>query len=252
MRRGYTLIEAIIASFLLVAAFLLVSRLFHAGLQYTSRVEKRALAAHLADKRMQEVRAWSKRHESWVGLPTGNDPAHPNFTIQVSLDPLELQSPSRQLELAHPAGDRRSMASAARQVTVEVTWDSERLRLTSLLADRFRGWRSANPIVVSGSIPPQVGPGDTVEFSARGFDAAGRAIEDLFFSWYVEPRQFPNAAVGTVEASRDGRTAEFRNQIQLLNGTVASRNGVCRVAVRAVYGGQERWGYSPDMQLVSP
>lgn len=252
MKRGYTLVEAIIASFLLVAAFLLVSRLFHAGLQYTSRVEKRALAAHLADKRMQEIRSWSKRHESWNGIPDGPDPQHSGYDIQVSLENLELSSPSRQLEEAHPDDDVRVMTSAARRVTVEVTWDSERLRITSLLADRFRGWRGADPIVVSGAIPPQVGPTTSVEFSARGYDAAGRPIEDLFFSWYVEPRQFPDAALGSIDAARDGRTAVFRNQIQLVNGALASRNGMCRVAVRAVYGGRERWGYSPDMQLVSP
>lgn len=246
--KGYTLIEAIIASFVLVAAFFMVSTLFQAGLRYTTRVEKRVVATQLAENRLGALREWARTQNDWSGFPSGNDPDFPGYSISVSLQDQPLFAPGSELELAHPAQPRR-MSNTAKQAIIEVRWDSTgRYVLSTLLTDRFRGWRVSNPIVVSGSVPPIVNPTNPVTFTAVGYDADGREIKDLFFDWYVEP-VFPNATKGTIEPTRDGRSATFTNELQKPNGVKVATSGTCRVAARARYGGQERWGYSVEMQL---
>ena len=81
--RGYSLIESIIASFLLVSAFFLVSRLFHAGLQYSSKVESRVVAVQVAEQRMAELRQWAKNTHNWTGFPTAQNSRYPAYRITI-------------------------------------------------------------------------------------------------------------------------------------------------------------------------
>lgn len=249
MSRGYTLTEAIIATFLLIASLMVAARLFHSSMRYGVWIENKALASVVAEKRMAELRRWADTHSGWAGYPTGNDPNFPIYTVTTRLENATLASPSTSLEAGFSAP--RTFTSSLRQAIVEVTWDSgggpnNSVVLTSLLRDPRRGWRAANPVVISGAIPPSVGPATTVTFTAQGFHPGG-AIDDLCFSWSVEP-EFPNAGLGTITPAHDGRSAVFTNQLNVGGGTIASA-GQCRVVATAVYGGQERRGASAVITL---
>ncbi|MBI3925648.1 MAG: hypothetical protein HY319_08920 [Armatimonadetes bacterium] len=248
-RRGFTITEVILASFLLVAGFLIVARLFHAGLSYTARIENRVVALHLAETRMAQIKHWARTHNDWTGFPDGADPEYPGFDIGVALSEAPLMSPSTELEGAYP-GDQRTMSSSARWCDVQVAWDGgqSRLRLVSLIGDRFRGWKASGPLVVEGAIPSPVTSTAQVTLTATGYDSSAQAIDDLFFRWYVEP-EGAGSAKGTITPDRDGRSAVFENKIQLPDGTWQASTGQCRVRVRAVYKGEERWGETSVINL---
>ena len=245
MKRGYTLTEAIIASFLLIAAILVVSRLFHASMQYSVWVENKAVATHLAEERMSELRLWATTQTAWAGPPVSNKPGFPAFTFDVRVEPHQLASPNTQLETGFP-GNQRLLGPSLRKAIVEVRWGGtggNSVKLVSILKDPPRGWRPASPVVITGTAGGTVNAGDVVLLTAKGYDAAGNEISDLFFSWSVQP-VFPNGAVGTITAARDGRTAEFRTP----TGPVAS-SGNCQVWATAVYAGEERRASSPVLNL---
>lgn len=245
-RRGYTLTEAVIASFVLVTALLVVSRLFHASLQYSAWVESKAVATYLAENRMDELRQWARTQTDWSSPPSGPEPEFSKFSMSVTLEPIELASPSTELETGY-APDQRLMPASLRKAVVEVSWDDNSVRLVSLLRAPAIGWRAANSVVVDGTIPGIVNAGTVVELNATGYDSSGRPIDDLFFTWAVEP-VFPGAASGTVTPARDGRTAQFRNQLPSASGP-SPNSGRCRVVATAVYGGEERRGSSSVLTL---
>jgi hypothetical protein len=247
-RRGYTLTEAVIASFVLVTALLIASRLFHASLQYSAWVESKAVATYLAENRMAELRRWARTQTDWAGPPTGPAAGFSKYSINVLVEDHQVASPSIELEQEYAlVGDQRLVIDSVKQATVEVRWDDNKISLVSLLREPTADWKPINPIVISGAIPSKVTSTTVVLLEARGYDDNGEEIDDLFFTWSVEP-VFPGAATGTVTPARDGRSAEFRNQLNTGAGPIAS-TGRCRVVATAVYAGEERQGFSADLSL---
>lgn len=249
MKRGLSLIETISAIFLLLLAMLLTFQLFHVGMQYFRRVEERTVALTLADQRLEEVRNWSLTQNNWSGPPNGQNPAYPGYQYQVILEDARLASPS--LELDTNFTQKRELTETAKKVTVRVSWPRGQVETHSLLVDRGnRGWDSSQPIRIniSGGVPAVVTASTSISMTAKAYDASGAELKDMFFTWYVEP-QPPDGALGTVTASRDGRSATFVNQAVQPDGSTGPSTGQCQVAVRAVYEGVEQWAYSPDFNL---
>ena len=228
-------------------AFIILVRLFHAGMQYFNWVERRTIATYVAERRIAELRRWAKTQTNWSGPPTGADPNEPDFKVNVALTDLILASPSTESE-KNFAQQRRLDNQSVKQAKVTVAWDRGQVDLYTILIDPFRGWRDANPIQLSGAIPSSLNGGGSFTVTATGYDSAGRPIRDLFFNWYAEP-VFPNGARATINATRDGRSATFWNLAQYANGAMQSSNGNCRIAVRAVYRGQERWVRTGSIDL---
>jgi len=245
--RAYSLTEAVIASFVLITALIVVSRLFHSSLRYSSWVESKAVATYLAENRMAELQRWARDSTDWTSPPSGNEPGFSKYAIQVTIESVELASPSLELESLH-AGDQRIMSETARKARVEVSWGGNNsVQLVGLLRAPVIGWRASNPIVITGSIPSPVTSSSEVNLQARGYDSSGAEIQDLFFTWSVEP-VFPGAATGTLTPSRSGRTCSFHNQLPSVSGPVPS-SGNCRITATAIYGGEERRGSSPVLTL---
>jgi len=247
LKKGFSLVESLFASSILLVAMLILFQLFHVGMRYFSWVERRALATAVAERRLAELRNWSRTQNNWSGYPVGPDPLEPDFQISVSLSDYPLLTPSREIESNFSTP--RRMDQSARMARVRVIWDRGHVDLHSLLVDRFRGWRNLNPIAISATIPGTVTATSTLTLSATGFDSSAQPIDDLCFSWYVEGVP-PNAAQGTIAASRDGRTATFSNRAQRADGSYAPSSGQCRIKVRAIYDGQERWAETAPFNLV--
>lgn len=268
--RGYSLIEAILASFLLVFTFFLVSSLFNTGLQYSTRVESRLLAVQIAERRMAEIRSAAQGH-TWTSASEGPDPENPAFKVKVEPQTLTLFSPSTELEAAFP-GNGREMRGAARQYAVTVTGGrSSSFRLVSVVtegssAEATRTWTvrpsygvpawidNSCRVEITGTIPSSVGPDDSVRLAARAFDANGDEIKDLFFHWEVEP-DFgdSNPSSGDIRGNqRDGRTSIFRNRVRLRDGTRFPQNGSCLVMAYARYDGALVTGKTSPIRLHRP
>lgn len=261
--RGYTLVEAILASFLLVSAFFIVAKMFHTGLQYSSRAEQRMTAVYLAEKRMAEVREWGKNQTDWTGWPTGNDSAYPAYDINVRIEDRPVRSPCTSLEMQHPAGDRRRLAGASKNALVEVTWGRNGLyRLCSSITEdsaTLRGpqkpdepWKKAYyAIDISGAIPDPVRDNVDVTLRARLFDQAGNEIPDTFFHWNVEPvYDISNPTMGVVRVQRrDGKEAIFRNNMKKPDGNFTPTTGQVKVVCYALYYGEIAYGETRTINL---
>jgi hypothetical protein len=242
--RGYTLTEAIIASFLLLAALLVITRVFHAALRYGVWSENKAVATHLAEKRIAELRRWAMTHQDWLNPPSGNDPEHPGFTIETRLSEGSLASPSS--ALMEGRGEPRLFEDSYRRATVEVSWGAgSSLSLHTYLRDPRRGWRATNPITIAGA--GTAAANEVLTLTATGHGPNG-PIADLRFTFSVEP-VYPDGALGTLDPSNDGFTVRFSNTLQTGTGPVSSV-GQCRIYATAIYGGEERRGSSGIINLV--
>lgn len=246
-RSAFSLLESIAAIFTLLIAILLTFQLFHSATQYFRMVEERSLALTVAEQRLGEVRNWARTQNGWSGFPNGSDPLHPQFNIVVSLNNYVLASPS--LELDSNYTERRELQKTCKQVTVQVSWARGSVELYSLVGDRGnRSWSTSNPLQINGTIPATVTAADSVSLSVEATDLSGAMLEDLFYSWYVEPVGL-TGALATINPSRDGRTATLVNLVHIPNGTTTTSTGQCRVAVRTIYHGTEQWGYTPTINL---
>ncbi len=240
--RGYSLIEAILASFLLIGAFFIVNRLFHTGLQYSSKVEGRIVAVQVAERQMALVRRWARFQDDWDNFPSDSQVEVPGYEISVSIEDQVLFSPSSQLESVYqgdPRG-RRAIRESVRLAVVEVLWGTDNTyRLVSLVSRDCKRWRPPPTVDISGVVPTVVVGTDPVNFSAQGFDEDGDPIPDLFFHWTVEPVYFNSSPVTgrILYDRRDGRTVSYVNQVQRRDGEWVTQNGECRVRAYARYNG---------------
>lgn len=284
-RRGLALPEAIIAIFILVAGFVVTAALFHTALRYVGIIERQALAVVLAEQKIEEIRAWSRRvhgtggsesfssNASWSAYDGVTEPApdRPEIEISVSAEPDNLFSPSSQFERARFSaqeneGDKVNPAAvgekvlpgSVRRVEVTVSWGAapgDRLSLLTYVGDPFRDIDPDTAVVVTqisgGSV---LAPNAQARFRATVVDTSGQVIPDAIFTWYIDPDASGN---GTLEFDADDSdTATFRNVVMLEveGGTpIPSHTGDrVRVGARVRVGGVEAVGWGPELSLQEP
>lgn len=264
MRRppAFTLVETVISLFILVVAFGLVATLFHTAMRYSSRVEKQTVAVTVARRKMVEIRRWAREvsggiynfdtdWSAWNGV-TAADAEQPDMEVTTHVVEQELYSPSSGLEAPYPEERRRTLGTSAKKLRIQVAWNptspSNRLTLVTLIPDPGRAFRTSNPLVVQteGALASPLPRDATATFTVQGFSTDDKPLADLFFKWYVEPM----TGNGTItDEARDGSRVTFANKVRLPNGAWTWTGGRCRLRVRAVYRGDERWADSPVMEL---
>lgn len=251
--RGTTLIETVIALFLLGLATLLVASLFQSGLRRSRLSEKEALARIVAENALVDLRAWSAdggfRQISDLGAKDGlafPDPDYPDFQVRYSLQPTTLSTASTSLEAVYPPAQRREMSQSAALARVEVSWTAgggqKTLALESLIPESPREIERVEVIGVGGGTVSKDG---SVTVRARAYDTDGQAIEDLVLDWWLEPI----TGKGTLEPQRARPEATLHHYDRDQFGSTTHYPGRCRVAVRAVYDGKEVTGYSGEIVL---
>lgn len=264
--RGYSLLEAVLASFLLVCTFFMVSRLFHTGLQYATKVENRMEAVQVAEQRMAELRRWAKTTRTWTGFPNGPVDGYERYEVSVTLVNETLYCPSTELEKAFPSDNRRELSRVAKRANVLVRWGTAgwgfrgRHLLTALITKGCPEWREsvaddrhADEIVISGTFPNPVRDQEVI-LTAKGYDENDDEIPGLFFHWSVEPVFDGNhPGVGRIQLiNRDGSKVKFTNEIRrrdILNQPWTQGDGRCRVVCYALYNGEERACRSEPIEL---
>jgi hypothetical protein len=263
-RRGLTVVETIIASFLLVGGLLITVALFHTSLRYTAQAEQVVVATTLAQRTLNEMRSWARTPANYRSAwsPYHNitvaDPQHPTFLIRTEVSqsggqphPL-LASPCTSLDGLYPATQQRQLANSARRVRVTVTWPpysaGSTYRLVSLVEEPRLTWRATNPIVVNVSNSGPLNRNGTSTITAQGYDNSGQPIPDLVYSFYVEPGD--PASMADISQTRQGRSATLTHILTLLSGSPTyGPAGQVIVTARAVYKGEERWGSSAPIGL---
>ena len=255
-----TLVETVIALFLLVVGMVLIGTLFLSGLRYCARIEKRALATLIAEKKLASLRAWARKpnpggfnYDDWSSVDgqQGADPDEGNFVVRVTAHPRDLKSAATSLEDGQDPAKRRLMPGSAMEVCVSV-WEAsdpaQVTRLWSLIGEPERPFDPIAPLTVTplGPVPALMAYDDELSFNVKAVDSAGKDLKDIFFSWYVLPR----GGNGTIkQQSRDGKNSTFIHRITILPpgdlppGIVLHAGGTVDVVARAVYRGRELEGH---------
>lgn len=245
--QGTTILETIIAFFIIVGALLVVVQLFHTSLQHGRIIEERLIGASLAERKLEEIRIWASDPDHFEGSWSLYDnqnftyPGFESFTIRTTLTNPQHPTPNTLLEAAHPVSEQRLLAQSTKGVTVDCTWGpktNQTIRLASLVAAPPRDW-DASPldIEISGTAPNPLPQDSTATFTVKGYDENHRELEDLTFNWVVVPK----GGNGIVASSRrDGKEAAVGNWLYGLGGARIHRPGPVEFSVSARYNGIQR------------
>lgn len=264
-RRALTLLETVFATFLLLWAILIVVRLFHSGIGYTSRSVEQETAVFLGEQHLERMRAWSEsmsgnvyNYDQLTSLAIYNGSTIPSdlpgFSITTRVVARELYSGCSQMELSRP-DDRRVLRDSACTVQVDVKWaaDSRQLRLCTLLARPALTFPVPAPSPVLPGGVTLSGPPDnpvphlgSTTLQAGALDRNGTPIRDLFYDWEL----VPISGAATLEQTRAGDSVRLFNWIYLPDGTRASTGGDVTVRVTARYHGQTVYQESEPIHLL--
>jgi len=144
--QALTLSETIVAIFLLLAGFTVVAQLFLRGMRYSTSITVRQQAVAIAERRLEDIRAWSRAHHHPAGTlpmtdwgPFATTPVQDAFDSQYEVSTEfsqpEFFSPCSRFEGVYPnPTDRFQLTSQRTQVTVTVRWGGGSVRLTTFVA----------------------------------------------------------------------------------------------------------------------
>ncbi|MCA9792625.1 MAG: hypothetical protein KC910_12550 [Candidatus Eremiobacteraeota bacterium] len=285
--RGMALAETVAAIFVLASAFVVASVLFHTALQWNSRVYQRQLAVHLAERKLEDIRAWSLQthgagstlfKNGWATQTGGpfTYPEHSGFNLFVDVglpDPSPtgpsgpfpsppgpfpgagFYSPCTQFWGHYPR--TKILNDSILQVEVRVEWgNNETFTLVSRLADPIKGFDAPGGIA-RVTVRQTSGGGNlarnaSAEFEADVRDSANNIVDDVMIVWYVEPDSTGNGNLETLDL--EGTQARFTNRLDLppppaVPDEVIYTGGEVVIGARVRYGGEEAVGWSNALTL---
>lgn len=257
MRKGFSLLETLIAVFILICAFCVFAALQNFSLVQSARAERRTVAARLARNRLEALRAWANQGTNfdtgnWAALANPVDEAgFPGFQTSVHDLAGAIYSPST--SLADPA-DPLDLSPAVRRVRVQVAYGSEKLDVISQVgAPRgvpYTPLDQAIQVVVVNNSPVPVG--QALNLTARARDENLAPLMGMVYKWGV----LPGTGTGTVvKTNASGSQAQFINEIRTPAGVLpnpAPGPRSCRVIATAYYAGKELKGTSAVITVQTP
>lgn len=253
--RAITLVEALVAIFLLCSALLVSCNLFHAGMQYNRRADERILTARLAQNKLEEIVGWARgrvgttyNYADWslYDGATGTFPEAPRVHYAVTVEDVRLADPCSSFQ-AVAAADRQHSVGVKR-VHVRAWQSGPALELSTLVRPPVREMSGALQVAAVGSPASPLPKDDTASFSVTALDVGGNQVPDLTYQWYV----ISGTGSGTLAQTWDGSQGDLVNVIQVPLHPPVYTGGSCSLRVRARYAGLELWGDSPDVPLVGP
>lgn len=252
---GSSLLEAVIALFLMTTIMILSFQLFHSASYHQSDSEDRLVAISLASAKIAELRIAAAEIEqfrnsllSFRGVDS--DRSHPKFVVTVETSDYgegPLYSPSSSHESLFRASpvnglfpsvtdDRRSMVHSTLTATVKVSWSKDRGQPVSLTTLLREPPRIVERVEIAQNGSSTLSYGESVEFAAQVWDSSGSQIDDAVLSWTV----VPVSGYGTVYQTRDGRRAALRYVDIDFNGLeFQPPPGSCRLKAVAKIEGRE-------------
>lgn len=265
---GLTLAEAIIAVFVLLAGFVVMTRLFHTGLRYQTIVDNQGIAVMLAERQMERIRGWSRRvHKcpggaqaftNWSGCPgdgaPSSDPDFPGHIVEVEHEAHRLPTPCSLFEALYAASQQRVLEHSVRRVKITVRWGSQRHVLVSLVS-MPTGIPDTTTLTL-GAGPTTLPPDGQRTLVMDTRNADGRPLLDLTYRYaIVASNGNEGGGFGTTGGPRDGRTGVIRNCIYGLNPSTGDVEitgygaGKCRVVGIGRYRGIEVRGESAEIEM---
>lgn len=235
--------------------------LMQSSFQYQSMSKQRVEAVTLAQKTLDQVRAWAWTRKSGRYNYLGNwSPYQATVTteqgyeIRVDSKPgsVRLASPCTTLESLYGARGR-FLDSSVVPVRVTVEWgDSNSISLFSYIGEPPRSAETVKVRQIEGGDP--IPSNNFGKFSATALDDKGDTIEDMMFRWYLEPKG-ANPGMGSLippwggqvnpvvaVGPRDGRTARLKNSFRKQNGNWTVVGGKVEVQALARAHGRDTVG----------
>lgn len=212
--RGLSLMEAVIAIFVITFAILIMASLFRSALDGARRARKVTVANVLANRRMEEIVYWAgdgNNFSNWSSIDgaSGPDGQFPDFTVRSDTEAYVLYSPCSQSESRFPPASQRSMVASARKVRVRVTWSpvTNPRNSIDLLAIVGAPTQKLNSVQIGA--PATVAALTSANITATALDTNNQPILDLFFKWSISPLD----GYGEIQSASDGRTLTLTNRV---------------------------------------
>lgn len=249
---AFSLIEAVLSTFLLLTAVLLGAYVFHSSLRAEASNEKRVVASLVAETALAEIRNFAG--ENFVGLVARYDgqlwvpQGEPDMTVEVKARPSSLALACVELESQYPDTNRfpepepRVLTQSAVEVEVTVRW-TEPSPQSVILVEKVTDLRTATDFRIhlqtdDGSAAPEsmtLAKGDFARFRARA-TVNGQPLQDIQFTWFVQPV----LGFGSLSAvSRDGLRCVYQNAYRNYNQELRYAPGACYLTLKATYQGRE-------------
>lgn len=250
---GLSLLETLVALFLLLGAFTVLALMYQQSFHYLRRADRQARANLLAENLLAEIREWAAvpanfRQATWTAWANVTRPEFPEFKATVTKNSLPQLSPCTSLETPWPVAERGVMQNTLALVTLEVSEGGQSVStVVSTIAEPERRLRGTDPVEVTpiGPVPSPLPKDAEVEWTATLFDNTGQPIDDVNFTWTVQA----GTGNATLRAARDQRSATLKNVYVSRSGVVYHKGGNCRVSAVANYRGLEVEGLSSVIGL---
>jgi len=275
-RSGLTLAEAIVSIFVMLAGVVVMVRLFHTGIRYQTLVDNQSTAVMLAEREMERVRGWSRKNhtsppstldfnnflaENYPGRTPYQDSDFPGFEVKTVATAIKIYSPCSLFEELYPVSQQRVIGSSLRKVTVTVSWGYDRTntstrrlthQLTSLVGLPTGEKAALVDVDFIGST--SVSKDDIRNVKVTATNPEGQAMPDLFYNYIVQSGLGDlGGGFGSVDDTRDGRTAALRNVIYDAQTPPAPSGygyGRCDLRCRALYRGYPSEGVEKDIDML--
>jgi Tfp pilus assembly protein PilV len=255
--RGLSLIEVVVASFLMVSCLVVFGSLLLTSTRYGHLHQGTSQALEIAQRHLEEVRRLARSVESGrygfdnlVSQAPRPDDYDPAFTVSHLVETWNSFSPCDSLEQVQDSSMRRLLSSSLKRVEIVVAWSRGRYELVSLVGDPRRDLPASGALEISpiGPLPASLRPDETVDFQARLLDRYGHPVPDAFFVWNPSPLAVPVQVL----PAREGRRCTLRNRMQLGPEPASYPGGRAGVIVEGYYNGRGQLEFGPEVNLEGP
>ena len=246
--RGLSLMETVIAIFVITFAVLIMAALFRSALEGAKRTRKIATANVLANKRMQAIVYWAGEGDNfsdWTPIDgaSAQDAQFPDFAVRSDIEAQVVYSPCSETETRYPLDDRRAILVSTKKVRVRVTWSPtsdprNKVDLTSIISAPPRTLKAVG---MQGAINP-IAPDASLTLGAYAQDTSHQRLNDLFYEWRLSPM----TGYGQIVPSRDGRRLVLKHRnYDARTGSYGSAPGTVRLSIKGT-----SMGVSDDVNIM--
>jgi len=221
-RVGLTLVESVVAIFIICGCILVIMRMVSNGIDMNVRAEQVEQASLIASRQLETLREWAADPShfydsaSWaakIATSPFPDSDNPDYTVTWKATAVGITSPCTMTESRYSSP--RVMSGSYMKVAVTVSWSPTSTRnqvvLTSLIGAAIDPVVSLTVTPSTSLASPQLVPkNSSISFTASGWDGT-RNVPDLFFLWSQAPVTV-NGSIGSFQnMTRTGVSGQYQN-----------------------------------------
>lgn len=236
-----TILETLIALFVLLSAFVIIVSLFFKSTEYQVNVETKVFSVVFGETVLDDIKVWATDYDNysgdWSSWSSVTLPEYSGYEAQVIAVQPSVADPCTSLEDGKPVADRVLMNDSFRDLTITILHNGgEQLKLHARITEPPRTIQEIKVEALGGT---SILPNTESTFKATMLDDANRPVEDIVFRWTLEAvtgngsvrPQVPDSSVGVVKNAYIG----FDGLTRIVPGT-------CRLIASARYRGREYFG----------